>query len=156
DPDIKVDVRYLTSPPDFSGFGDPAKGKTAAEGLYDGGADVVYQAAGGSGTGVFEAAKAKGKKAIGVDSYQYNTVDPSLKDVILTSMLKRVDTAVYEMVKSVGAGSALTGTQTFDLKRDGVGYSTSGGFIDDIKSRLDDYKKQIIDGTIKVPTEPGK
>jgi basic membrane protein A len=156
DPNIKVDVRYLTSPPDFSGFGDPAKGKTAAEGLYDGGADIVYQAAGGSGTGVFEAAKAKGKKAIGVDSDQYNTVDPSLKDVILTSMLKRVDTAVYEMVKSVGAGTALTGTQVFDLKRDGVGYSTSGGFIDDIKSKLDDYKQQIIDGKITVPTEPGK
>lgn len=156
DPSIKVDVRYLTSPPDFSGFGDPAKGKTAAEGLYDGGADIVYQAAGGSGTGVFEAAKAKGKKAIGVDSDQYNTVDPSLKDVILTSMLKRVDTAVFEMVKSVGAGSPLTGNQIFDLKRDGVGYSTSGGFVDDIKSKLDDYKQQIIDGKITVPTEPGK
>ena len=66
------------------------------------------------------------------------------------------DTAVYEMVKSVGAGSALTGTQIFDLKRDGVGYSTSGGFIDDIKSKLDAYKQDIIDGKIKVPTEPGK
>ena len=57
-PDIKVQVKYLTQPPDFSGFGDPAKGKTAAAGMYDAGADVVYQAAGGSGGGVFEAAKA--------------------------------------------------------------------------------------------------
>ena len=57
-PDIKVQTKYLTQPPDFSGFNDPAKGKTAAEGMYDGGADVVYQAAGGSGGGVFEAAKA--------------------------------------------------------------------------------------------------
>ena len=59
-PDIKVDVTYLTQPPDFSGFGDPAKGKTAAEGMYDGGADIVYHAAGGSGGGVFEAAAAAG------------------------------------------------------------------------------------------------
>ena len=55
-PDIKVDVEYLTQPPDFSGFGDPAKGKTAAQGMFDAGADIVYHAAGGSGGGVFEAA----------------------------------------------------------------------------------------------------
>jgi basic membrane protein A len=152
-PNIKVTPNYLTSPPDFSGFNDPAKGKTAAEGLYDAGADVVYQAAGGSGVGVFQAAKEKGKMAIGVDSDQYNTVDPAIRDVIITSMLKRVDTAVFEFTKSVGAGSPLTGTQTFDLKRDGVGYSTSGGFVDDIKDKLDAYKKDIIDGKITVPTE---
>jgi basic membrane protein A and related proteins len=153
-PDIKVSVNYLTSPPDFSGFNDPAKGKTAAEGLYDGGADVVYQAAGGSGVGVFQAATDKKKMAIGVDSDQYNTVDPAIKDVIITSMLKRVDTAVFDFVKSSGAGAPLTGVQVFDLKRDGVGYSTSGGFVDDIKAQLEDYKKKIIDGTITVPTKP--
>jgi basic membrane protein A len=154
-PDIKVDINYLSTVADkCSGFNDPAKGKTAAEGMYDGGADIVYQAAGGSGTGVFQAAKEKGKKAIGVDSDQYNTVDPSLKDVILTSMLKRVDTAVFEFVKSVGAGTPLTGVQTFDLKRDGVGYSTSGGFIDDIKPQLEDFKQKIISGQITVPTKP--
>ncbi len=74
-PDIKIDVRYLTQPPDFSGFGDPAKGKTAAEGIYDGGADVIYAAAGGSGGGVFEAATAAKTKAIGVDSDQALTAD---------------------------------------------------------------------------------
>ena len=74
-PDIKVQVKYLTQPPDFTGFGDPAKGKTAAAGMFDAGADVVYHAAGGSGGGVFEAAKAAGGMAIGVDSDQYNTAD---------------------------------------------------------------------------------
>ena len=67
--------KYLTQPPDFAGFGDPAKGKTAAEGMYQAGADVVYQAAGGSGGGVFEAAKAASAMAIGVDSDQANTAD---------------------------------------------------------------------------------
>jgi basic membrane protein A len=154
-PNIKVDSNYLSTVADkCSGFNDPAKGKTAAEGMYDGGADIVYQAAGGSGTGVFQAAKEKGKKAIGVDSDQYNTVDPALKDVIMTSMLKRVDTAVFDFVKSAGSGSALTGVQVFDLKKDGVGYSTSGGFVDDIKSKLDDYKQKIISGQITVPTKP--
>jgi basic membrane protein A len=155
-PDIKIDVTYLTQPPDFSGFGDPAKGKTAAEGMYDNGADIVYHAAGGSGGGVFEAASAAKAWAIGVDSDQYNTADPSVKDVILTSMLKNVDVAVYNYLKKVSEGDFPTGVNTYDLSVDGVGYSTSGGFVDDISSKLDDYKQQIIDGKITVPTEPGK
>ena len=154
-PNIKVNINYLSTVADkCSGFNDPAKGQTAAEGLYDGGADVVYQAAGGSGTGVFKAAKNKGKMAIGVDSDQYNTVTPELKDVIITSMLKRVDTAVYQFVKDQGEGKFTAGETIFDLKADGVGYSTSGGKIDDIKSKLDDYKQQIIDKKITVPTKP--
>jgi basic membrane protein A len=152
DPSVKIDVKYLTQPPDFTGFNDPAKGKVAAEGMYDAGADVVYQAAGGSGAGVFEAAKAVGKLGIGVDSDQYN--QPTLanvKDVILTSMLKRVDVAVFDYIKSNVDGSPLSGVQTFDLKKDGVGYSTSGGKVDDIKTKLDEYKQKIISGEIKVP-----
>ena len=153
--DIKVDSNYLSTVADkCSGFNDPAKGQTAAAGMYDAGADIVYQAAGGSGTGVFQAAKAKGKKAIGVDSDQYNTVDPAVKDVIMTSMLKRVDTAVFSFVEAMGKNQFAAGTQVFDLKKDGVGYSTSGGFIDDIKSKLDDYKAKIISGQITVPTKP--
>ncbi len=154
-PDIKIDVNYISTVADkCSGFNDPAKGQTAAEGMYDGGADIVYQAAGGSGVGVFKAAKGKGKLAIGVDSDQYNTVTPDLKDVIITSMLKRVDTAVYSFVKDMGAGTFKAGQTVFDLKADGVGYSTSGGKVDDIKPKLEDYKQQIIDGKITVPTKP--
>ena len=151
--DIKIDVTYLTQPPDFSGFGDPAKGKTAAQGMYDNGADIVYHAAGGSGGGVFEAAKDAGALAIGVDSDQYNTADPAVQDVILTSMLKRVDVAVFNTIEAATGGEAPAST-TFDLSVDGVGYSTSGGFVDDITGDLDDYKQQIIDGEIEVPTTP--
>jgi len=153
-PDIKIDSTYLTQIPDFSGFADPAKGKTAAQGMYDAGADIVYHAAGGSGGGVFEAASEAGAKAIGVDSDQYNTADPSVQDVILTSMLKNVNVAVYEYLKSVNGGTFPSGVTTYDLAVDGVGYSTSGGFIDDITGELDDYKQQIIDGDITVPTAP--
>jgi basic membrane protein A and related proteins len=152
--DIKIDTTYLSQPPDFSGFGDPAKGKTTAQGMYDAGADIVYAAAGGSGAGVFESASESKTKAIGVDSDQYKTADPSVKDVIMTSMLKNVDVAVYEYLKAVNGGTFPTGVTTYDLKVDGVGYSTSGGFIDDITSKLDDYKQQIIDGKITVPTTP--
>ncbi len=151
--DIKVQSKYLTQPPDFSGFGDPAKGKTAAAGMFDAGADIVYQAAGGSGGGVFEAAKAAGGLAIGVDSDQYNTADPAVQDVILTSMLKKVDVAVFDFISAVNDGNFPAGSTIYDLEKDGVGYSTSGGQVDDIASKLDDYKQQIIDGTVTVPTE---
>jgi basic membrane protein A len=151
-PNIKVDVTYLSQAPDFSGFNDPAKGKTAAQGMFDGGADIVFHAAGGSGGGLFEAAAESDNWAIGVDSDQYETADPSLQDVILTSMLKNVDVAVFEYLKSVDGGEFPSGVTRYDLSVDGVGYSTSGGFIDDITDKLDEYKQQIIDGEITVPT----
>ena len=152
-PDIKIQSKYLTQPPDFSGFADPAKGKTAAEGMYQSGADVVYHAAGGSGGGVFQAAKAANKMAIGVDSDQAKTADPDVRDVIITSMLKKVDVAVFDYIQAATEGDEQSGNIVFDLEAGGVDYSTTGGKIDDIKDQLDKYKQQIIDGEIQVPTE---
>jgi basic membrane protein A len=154
DPTVKIENKYLTQPPDFGGFNDPTKGETAANGIYDAGADVIFAAAGGSGSGVFKAAKAKGKMAIGVDSDQYQSAAPDVKDVIISSMLKRVDVAVGSFIDSVKNGTFKAGNTVFDLKADGVGYATSGGKIDDIKSKIDAYKQQIIDGKITVPTKP--
>jgi basic membrane protein A len=151
-PDIEIQSTYLTQPPDFSGFGDPAKGKTAAEGMFDGGADIVYHAAGGSGGGVFEAASESENLAIGVDSDQYNTADPAVQGVIMTSMLKNIDVAVDEYLTEVASGEAPSGVTRYDLSVDGVGYSTSGGQVDDIVTQLDEFKQQIIDGEITVPT----
>ena len=153
-PAAKVQVAYISQPPDFSGFGDEINGEKVAKGQFDNGADVVFQAAGGSGGGVFKAAKAANGFAIGVDSDQYNTADSAVRDVIISSMLKRVDTAVYDFLKKENDGDFTAGTTTYDLKVDGVGYSTSGGKIDDIKSKVDDYKAKIIAGTITVPTAP--
>jgi basic membrane protein A and related proteins len=153
-PNIVIDAKYLTEPPDFSGFNSVDKGKAAAEGMYQGGADIVYQAAGGSGGGVFTAAKAAGKLAIGVDSDQAKTAAADVRDVIMTSMIKKVDVGVFDFIKSVSDNSFKAGNKIFDLKAGGVDYSTTGGKVDDIKSKLDDYKAQIIAGTIKVPTTP--
>lgn len=152
-PSIVIDAKYLTQPPDFSGFASVDKGKAAAEGMYQGGADVVYHAAGGSGGGVFTAAKAAGKMAIGVDSDQALTAPADVRDVIITSMIKKVDVGVYDFIKSVKDGSFKNGLHVFDLKSGGVDYSTTGGKVDDIKTKLDDYKKQIIDGKITVPAK---
>lgn len=152
-PEIKVEVKYLTPDGDFSGFADPAKGRTTAKGLYDSGADVVYHASGGSGAGVFEAAAEAEKWVIGVDSDQYLTATPEQQPFVLTSMLKRVDVAVFDAIESFKGGSLEPGVQLFDLKVDGVGYSTSGDNIKDVDA-IEALKQQIIDGEIKVPETP--
>jgi basic membrane protein A and related proteins len=155
DPKIKVDVKYIEET-DLKGFNDPAGGKAAATALYDSGADIVYHASGGSGAGVFDAAvdAGDGMWAIGVDSDQYKTASADQKKHILTSMIKRVDVATYDMVKSVQDGEPLVSYQTYDLKSDGVGYSTSGGFIDDISADIDGFGDKIKSGEIKVPSTP--
>ncbi|MBA3280409.1 MAG: BMP family ABC transporter substrate-binding protein [Geodermatophilaceae bacterium] len=153
-PDITVQTQYLTQPPNFDGFADPALGKTAADGMYQNGADVVYHAAGGSGGGVFEAASEAGAFAIGVDSDQAMTADPAVADVIISSMLKNLDVAVFDFLSSFVDGNVESGEVIFDLANDGVGYSTTGGQIDDIVEQVDGFKQQIIDGDITVPTTP--
>jgi basic membrane protein A len=155
-PDATVDVKYISQPPDFSGFNDPAKGKEIALGQYGGGADVIYHASGGSGGGLFEAALETGDVwAIGVDSDQYLTAEPAVQGVILTSMIKRVDVAVFEAIKAFSEGTLEPGAQVFDLSNDGVGYSTSGDLLsEDIIGQLEELKQQIIDGEIEVPSAP--
>jgi basic membrane protein A len=160
DPGVQIDIKYISQPPDFTGFNDPAKGKEIGLGMYNAGADVVYHAAGGSGTGLFDAAvdatRTAGaqKWAIGVDSDQYLTATTAQKAHVLTSMLKRVDVAVYDTAKAYAEGTLKAGTTVFDLKADGVGYATSGGYVDDIKAQLEDLKQQIISGKIAVLTQP--
>ena len=155
-PDAEVLVQYISQPPDFSGFNDPAKGKEIAAAMYADGADIVYSAAGGSGLGAFEAAKEAGAPgevwAIGVDSDQYNLVSADLQPYILTSMLKKVDVAVYETIKAFNEGNFQAGVQLFNLESGGVGYSTSGGFVDDIAAQIDEFAAQIIAGEIEVPS----
>ncbi len=154
---IVIESQYITEPPDFAGFNDPASGKVIAQSMFEGGADIVYHAAGGSGNGLFQAAKeysdAEDTKvwAIGVDSDQYLTVDPEIQPYILTSMLKRVDVAVFSTIQAEVDGTFVSGENLFDLSVDGVGYSTSGGFVDDIVTELEDYKAKIISGEIVVP-----
>jgi basic membrane protein A len=152
-PDATVEVKYLTPDGDFSGFNDPAKGKTTAQGLYEAGADVVYHAAGGSGEGVFSAAEEADRLAIGVDSDQYFQVPEGQQACMLSSMLKQVDVAVYNTILSVVADEFAAEVTTFDLSNDGIGYSVAGGQIVD-EDQIEDLKQQIIDGEITVPTEP--
>lgn len=153
-PGIDVKVVYADS------YDDTAKGKELATTLYNDGYDIVYHAAGGVGIGVFQAAQAiknsgKAVWAIGVDQDQAVTV-PEYKDVILSSMLKRVDTATYDVAKDLKDGKFDGGkVKTFGLKEDGVGYapSTKDHVSKDILDVVDKYKKAIVDGKIVVPSK---
>ncbi|WP_165495392.1 BMP family lipoprotein [Actinomadura roseirufa] len=155
-PGIKVlPAKYLTQPPNFDGFKNPALGNEAAKGQLDAGADVIYHAAGGAGIGVIKTVGAAKKWAIGVDSDQYN--QPAVaeaKEFILTSMIKHVDLAVYDFVESVAKNTFQPGTKRYDLTNDGVGYAATGGKVDDIKAKLDELKAEIVAGKITVPTKP--
>ncbi len=127
--------------------------------MYEKGADVVFHAAGKSGLGVFQAAAAAGdgKWAIGVDSDQYLTAPKDQQPHILTSALKRVDTAVYDEIKSfAGQVPQARASSNYNLKSDGVGYATSGGFVDDIKPKIDAAADKIKSGEIVVPSDPKK
>ncbi|HEV7791493.1 MAG TPA: BMP family ABC transporter substrate-binding protein [Pseudonocardia sp.] len=161
-PDVKIETSYLSQAGDLSGFNDPAKGQEATKGEMDAGADIIYAAAGASGSGAFRAIKAAStaqnpKWGIGVDSDQYNDKTlADVKDIIMTSMVKRVDVAVYDYISAVASNNVASIPKVFDLKVDGVGYATSGGFVNDIKGDLDAYKAQIINGAIKVSTTPAQ
>ncbi|MET9432775.1 BMP family ABC transporter substrate-binding protein [Streptomyces sp. NPDC006551] len=153
-PGANVQIQYLSTGTDLSGFGAPDKGKAAAKGMLDKGIDVVFAAAGGSGAGAIEAVAAKpGTWAIGVDSDQAK--DPALSKYagsIMTSVVKNVDTGVFDLIKSVKDGKPLSGTQTYALAQNGVSLTTTGDHLKDIQAKLDEAKKKIVDGQIKVAT----
>ncbi|MGW0470055.1 BMP family lipoprotein [Streptomyces coeruleorubidus] len=156
-PKAKVLSQYLTQTAEEGGFASPDKGKAAAEGQIEKKADVVYQAAGLSGQGVIEAAAKAKVWAIGVDSDQYKQAALApYKNYILTSALKDVGGAVYALSKSVQDDKPLNGTQTFDLKVNGVGLSEANpeyAKVPGLKAAVDKAKEGINDGSIKVKTE---
>jgi basic membrane protein A len=153
-PHVKVQVAYLSRPPNDAGFSNPAQARKAALSMYDAGADVIFGAADDLGNGVIQAAHDRGLWAIGVNNDQYLMSDPSVRGAILTSMLKRTDVATYIIAMEVGSGVPKDGNNVFGLDRGGVGYSTSGGFVDPIKAQLDAFAARIASGKIVVPTTP--
>ncbi|SEO19569.1 basic membrane protein A [Actinacidiphila rubida] len=154
-PSDTVTDQYLYET-DTKGFNDPTSAQGKAQGMLDNGVDVIYTAAGLSGDGSIQAVAGKpGAWAIGVDSDQYQ--DAALakyKNSILTSAVKNVDVAVYDLIKSVHDGKPKAGTNAYDLKTGGVSLATSGGFTTDIQAQIDAAKAKIVSGEIKVKSTP--
>jgi len=147
DPAVKVLTSYSNS------FGDPAKGKQMAQAMFEQGADIVYQVAGGTGQGVIDAAKASGHFAIGVDTDQ----DYLAPGHVLTSMVKHSDVAVYNLIREDLNGKLKGGnTMTLDLAAGGVGLSPMRYTKDLIPQaqldQIDQIRSAILDGSIQ-PTD---
>ena len=150
--DVNVQTTYVGS------FNDPTGGREAALAMYNSGADVVYHASGNTGTGVFQAAQQKGRYAIGVDRDQ-SVTKSDYADVILASMVKRVDTAVVDAVESVVNNNFQGGsTTTLGLQDDGVacvyGQQLGPEIPSDVKSAVSSARESIIAGDISVPSNP--
>ncbi|HSJ38434.1 MAG TPA: BMP family protein [Planococcus sp. (in: firmicutes)] len=153
-PDVEVDVQYTGA------FDKAELGKTTANRMYQAGADIIFHAAGGTGNGVFTEAKERKEEdpdayvwVIGVDSDQYDEGQVGDANITLTSVLKRVDNAVYNISEQAMNGEFPGGeTVVYGLSDDGIGLADSRGAIpEDIMAQIEDFKQQIIDGEITVP-----
>ena len=155
-PNVKIVDNYVGVTD--SAWNNPGKGKELALSQISQGADVIFTAAGNSGLGAFDAVEQYGKNAmgeankfvIGVDSNQ-NGVKPGF---VLTSMVKRVDNSVYDVVKEVLGGNFAGGFHVFGLDKDGVAYAMDDNnkaiIPADVLQRVEESKKKIIAGEIKV------
>lgn len=143
-PEAEVLVNYAGA------FNDPGRGRELAVSQNERGADIVYHAAGGTGSGVIDAAVANGFYAIGVDSDQ----DYMAPGTILTSMVKRVDLAVYEVIKAVAEGTLEGGIWSFGIEDGGVGTSeftyTKDMIPQEVFDAIEEAKEKIISGEIVV------
>jgi basic membrane protein A len=142
DPSVKVIVNYSQD------FSNTAKCKDIATSeINQNSADIIFQVAGGCGVGALDAADQKGVFGIGVDSDQ-----GYLHASVLTSALKRVDTAVYDTIKNFENGQYTNNPPTFDLKIGGVGYApVSKDVPADAKAKADAFAAEIISGTLTPP-----
>jgi basic membrane protein A len=150
-PQAQVLVKYAGTT--GTAFKDPTKGKELALAEYHDGADIIFHASGSTGLGVFEAARELDKLAIGVDSDQ-NDEAPGR---ILTSMIKRVDNAVFDTIREVQAGGWKGGVHTFGLAEKGVGWvyddRNKALVPDPVKAVVDSLEAEIVAGRIVVPTK---
>lgn len=153
-PDIQVIRQFAT------GWNDPAMGKELAKAQYSQGADIVFQIAGGTGQGVFEAAAEDGKYAIGVDSDQaliIESADPDQAARILTSMMKNVDNSIFRGLQMHLDGTAPYGAAEYlGVAAGGVGIARNKFYDastpDEVKAMVDAAEQKIIDGEITVDT----
>ena len=168
DPDVRILSTYLARPPDYDrGFLAPDAAEGAATTMYQSGADVIFAAAGTSGFGVFQAAADLSEPgrhlwAIGVDSDQYESVlrmagavhPEAWRRHILTSVLKRVDVANYEIIKDFAQDRFTPGARPFNVANGGLDIAYSGGHIEDIRAAVEAARADIASGRVVVPSLP--
>jgi basic membrane protein A len=149
-PDCEVISQYAGVTPEA--FRNPGKGKELALSQYQQGVNVIFHASGSTGLGVFEAARQTGKLAIGVDADQFKEAP----GFVLTSMVKGVDNAVFDVIRRVKEGRFQGGIYQYGLAENGVGYvydvNNEKLIPADVRARLESLKQDIVSGKIQVPS----
>ena len=149
-PDCEVVVQYAGVTPEA--FRNPGKGKELALSQYQQGVNVIFHASGSTGLGVFEAARQTGKLAIGVDADQFKEAP----GYVLTSMVKRVDNAVFDAIRRVKENRFQGGIYQYGLAEDGVGYvydaNNTRMISTSVRARVEALKADIVAGRINVPS----
>jgi basic membrane protein A and related proteins len=149
-PDCTVIAQYAGATPEA--FRNPGKGKELALSQYQSGVDVIFHASGSTGLGVFQAARERGKLAIGVDADQAEEAPGR----VLTSMVKGVDAVTFDTIKRVKEGTFKGGIYSYGLAEGGVGYiddENNRALISDAaRARVEALKQEIISGAIRVPS----
>jgi basic membrane protein A len=149
-PPCVVHSAYAGTTPDA--FRDPAKGKALANAQIAAGSDVIYHASGSTGHGVFEAAAEARRFAIGVDADQYD----EMPGTVVTSMVKRGDVAVFDIVRDVTQGRFEGGMRVFGLADDGVDYVHDGphaqAIPDEVKRKVEALRGEVVAKRILVPS----
>src|SRR5689334_23464031 len=149
-PDCTVIAQYAGVTPEA--FRNPGRGKELALSQYQSGVNIIFHASGSTGLGVFEAARASHKLAIGVDADQW----AEAPGYVLTSMVKGVDAAVYDVIRRAKDGSFKGGIYQFGLAEGGVGYVYDANnrkmIPDSVRARLNGLQAEIIAGKIDVPS----
>jgi basic membrane protein A len=156
-PDIKVAISYAGD------FGNPAKGKELSLIQYNSGADVIFNVAGGTGLGIFDAAKEKKKFAIGVDSDQamlLKDTDSEKANLIVTSAIKKIDQAIFNSVKKIQDGTLEFGKrQMMGFNEDGVGIAENDIYTsvlpEDVRKKIDEVKQKLVNKEIQVSNAMG-
>jgi len=150
-PQCRVTAQYAGVTPEA--FRNPGRGKELALSQYNQGVDVIFHASGSTGLGVFEAARATGRLAIGVDADQY----AEAPGYVLTSMVKGVDEAVYDAIRWVRDRRFRGGVYWFGLKENGVRYvydeNNRALIPEPVRARVEQLKADIVAGRIQVPSE---
>jgi basic membrane protein A len=168
DPTTYVDVVYLTPYGDWSGFGSATLGLNAASHLYDRGADVVFHAAGASGAGVLRAAPDHTARTgrhvwvvgVDVDQYRFHPAEEGPEEVerirphVLTSMVKRVDLAIAQVLEEFRLGALAGGPRYFDVASGTMRLTDTGGFLRPYRDELDRATAALRAGEVEVPVDP--
>lgn len=157
DPEVKVAVSYAGD------FVNPAKGKELSLIQYNSGVDIIFNVAGGTGLGIFDAAKEKNKYAIGVDSDQamlLKDTDSVKANLIVTSAIKKIDSAILGAVKKLQDGTLEMGKRdVLGFVEDGVGIAENeiykAAFPAELQTKIEEVKQKLINKEIKVDNAMG-